>query len=58
MTRMELLEAASQHLTNAAVLLTAAGEDRLAGNVERIAEWVDFNGAPFADNVLAGRDQS
>jgi hypothetical protein len=49
MTRTELLEAASQHLTNAAVLLTAAGEDRLALDVEHIVEWVEFANVPAAN---------
>ena len=42
MNRRELLEAASQHLGTAIILLTAAGEDRLALDVEEIAEWLGF----------------
>ena len=42
MDRRELLEAASQHLGTAIILLTAAGEDRLALDVEEIAEWLGF----------------
>jgi hypothetical protein len=58
MTRDELLEAASQHLTNAAVLLTAAGEDRLALDVEEIAEWVDFTKVPFAHKARPVRSEN
>ena len=40
MNRRELLEAASQHLGTAIILWTA--EDRLALDVEEIAEWLGF----------------
>jgi len=43
MTRAELLEAASSRLTEAALLLVAAGEDHLAAETEELAEWVEFN---------------
>jgi hypothetical protein len=46
MNRRELLEAASQHLNTAIILMTAAGEDRLALDVEEIAEWLDFTISP------------
>jgi hypothetical protein len=39
--REELLEAASNKLIEAALLLLVAGEDHLATDVEKIAEWVD-----------------
>ena len=43
MTRAELLEAASSKLTEAAILVLVAGEDRLATEVEEITERVDFS---------------
>jgi hypothetical protein len=42
MTRTELLEAASSRLIEAAIMLYLAGEDRLAIEVERITERVEF----------------
>ena len=39
----ELLEDASSRLTEAALLLVAAGEDRLAADAEELAEWVEFS---------------
>jgi hypothetical protein len=42
MTRTELLEGASQRLLEAVLLLTVAGEDRLASDIERLAGWIDF----------------
>ena len=48
MTRAELLEAASEHLRGAIILLTAAGEDRLAFDVEALADRVEFRAAPSA----------
>ncbi|HEX2449014.1 MAG TPA: hypothetical protein VHK26_12665 [Methyloceanibacter sp.] len=51
MDRAELLAAASHHLTAAIILLTAAGEDRLALDVEEIAEWVDFSSVPFNGEI-------
>jgi hypothetical protein len=46
MNRKQLLEAASQHLSTAIILLTAAGEDRLALDVEEIVGWLDFSSLP------------
>jgi len=46
MDRRELLEAAFQHLGTAIILLTAAGEDRLALSVEEIAQSLDSSRAP------------
>ena len=43
MTRVELLEAASIRLTEAALLLVAAGEDHLAGDAEELSEQVEFS---------------
>ena len=43
MTRLELLEAVSSKLTEAAILLLVGGEDRLATEVEEITERVDFS---------------
>lgn len=42
MTRAELLEGASPRLLEAVLLLTVAGEDRLASDIERLAGWIDF----------------
>lgn len=42
MTRAELLEGASQRLLEAVLLLTVAGEDRLASDIERLSGWIDF----------------
>jgi hypothetical protein len=43
MTRVELLEAASNKLTEAAILLLVAGEGHLATEIEDIKERVDFD---------------
>ena len=48
MTRAEFLEAASERLSEAIILLTAAGEDCLAFEVEAIADRVDFSAVPVA----------
>lgn len=48
MTRAELLEAASDRLSEAIILLTAAGEDCLAFDVEAIADRVDLSAVPVA----------
>ncbi len=48
MKRAELLEAATEHLSGAVVLLTAAGEDCLAFEVEAIVDRIDFSGVPIA----------
>ena len=47
MDRRELLEAASQHLATAIILLTAAGEDRLALDLEAIASRLAFTSLPL-----------
>ena len=47
MTRVELLEAASMKLAEAVLLLTAAGEKRLARDAEELAEQVEINAVPF-----------
>ena len=46
MTRAELLEAASGRLTQAALLLAAAGEDRFAADAEELAERVEQSQVP------------
>ena len=51
MTRVELLEAASMKLAEAVLLLTAAGEKRLARDAEELAEQVEFNTVPFKGKV-------
>jgi hypothetical protein len=51
MTRAELLDAASNKLEEAASLLIAAGEERLAADVVELADWVDFSALPFGGNV-------
>ena len=48
MTRAEILEAASIKLNQAALLLAAVGEDRLAADAEELADWVDFSQVPSA----------
>ena len=48
MTRAEFLEAAFERLSEAVILLTAAGEDCLAFEVEAIAESLDFRTVPVA----------
>jgi hypothetical protein len=42
MDRSELLEVASQYLDRVIILLTVAGEDRLAQDID----WLDFPGLP------------
>jgi len=49
MDRRALLDAALQHLHRAVILLTAAGEDRLALDVEELAEWLEFAKPPPED---------
>jgi hypothetical protein len=46
MDRSELLDIASQHLDRVLILLTVAGEDRLAQDIEEIAGALDFPGLP------------
>ncbi len=48
MTRAEFLEAASERLSEAIILLTAAGEDCLAFELEAIADRVDLRAVPVA----------
>jgi hypothetical protein len=50
MTRAELLDAAGERLSQAVILLTAAGEDCLAFQVEAVAEEVEA-----APRVIAPR---
>jgi hypothetical protein len=47
MTRAELIEAASKHLSEAIILLIAAGEDHLAIDVEALVDRVDLRAIPF-----------
>ena len=54
MTRAELLEAVSERLSAAIILLTAAGEDCLAFEVEAIADRVEFSAVPVAVKTRAG----
>ena len=53
MNREELLEAASQHLSRAIILLTAAGEGRLALAIEEVADLFAF---PSSEDVANGPD--
>lgn len=48
MTRAEFLEAATERLSEVIILLTAAGEDCLALEVEAIADRVEFRAIPVA----------
>ena len=45
MDRSELLEAASQYLDRAIILLTVAGEDQLALDIEGWMDCVEFSSA-------------
>jgi hypothetical protein len=47
MNRVELLEAASMKLAEAVILLTEAGEPRLAADAVELAEIVEFRALPF-----------
>ena len=47
MNRVELLEAASMKLAEAVLLLTEAGEKRLAADAGELAEIVEFRALPF-----------
>ena len=38
-------------LEEAAMFLSAAGEDRLAVDAQELAEWVDFSSPPLHGNV-------
>jgi hypothetical protein len=51
MTRAELLDAASMKLAEVVILLTAAGEKRLAQDAEELAECVEFNAVPLKGKV-------
>lgn len=53
MTRTELMHAASKKLDEAAMLLLAAGEDRLAVDAQELAEWVDFSSPPLQGKGIA-----
>ena len=53
MTRAEFLKAASQRLSEAIIFLTAAEEDRLAFDLEAIADRVEFRTVPFAVKTRA-----
>jgi hypothetical protein len=57
MNRKELLEAASQHLSTAIILLTVAGEDRLALDLEEIAGRLDFPSLPPDAKPMPGIHQ-
>ena len=46
MSRAELIDTAIKKLDEAAMLLMAAGEDRLAADAEELAEWVEFKALP------------
>jgi hypothetical protein len=47
MSRAELIVTAIKKLDEAATLLIAAGEDRLAVDAAELAEWVDFSALPL-----------
>jgi hypothetical protein len=47
MTRVELLETASMKLAEVVLLLTQAGERRLAADAGQLAELVEFQALPF-----------
>jgi hypothetical protein len=51
MTRAEILDAASMKLAEVVILLTAAGEKRLAQDAEELAEQVEFSTVPFQRKV-------
>jgi hypothetical protein len=51
MTRAELLDIASMKLAEVVLLLTAAGERRLAADAEELAEQVEFTSVPFESKV-------
>ena len=46
MDRSELLEVASQYLDRVIILLTVAGEERLALDIEEWMDRLDFSGLP------------
>ncbi len=51
MTRAELLEAASMKLAEVVLLLTEAGEKRLAQDAGELAEQVEFSALPLQGKV-------
>ena len=51
MTRAELLDTASMKLAEVVLLLTAAGEKRLARDAAELAEHVEFNTIPLEGKV-------
>ena len=51
MTRAELLDMASMKLAEVVLLLTTAGEKRLAADAEELAEQVEFTSEPFESKV-------
>jgi hypothetical protein len=55
MNRVELLEAASMHLAEAVILLTQAGERRLAADAGELAEIVEFRSLPFEGQLPKSR---
>jgi hypothetical protein len=57
MNRVELLEAASMKLAEAVLLLTEAGEKRLAADAGELAEIVEFRALPFEGKLQSGRTQ-
>jgi hypothetical protein len=55
MTRTDLLDAASLRLAEAVILLSEAGERRLAADVGEIAEIVEHRAIPMRDARLPVR---
>jgi len=51
MTRAELLDTAAMKLAEVVILLTAAGEKRLAQDAEELAEQVECHAVPFEGKV-------
>lgn len=51
MTRADLLDAASMKLAEVVLLLTAAGEKRLARDAGELAEQVEFSAVPFQGRI-------
>ena len=51
MTRSELLKSASLKLAEVVLLLTEAGEKRLAQDAGELAEQVEFSAVPFQGKV-------
>ncbi len=57
MTRAELLEAASMKLSEAVILLTAAGERQLAYDAGELAEQVELSAVPIRSSQAADRTE-